>query len=144
MTNLSPPPIQEVLADNQGFPNVPWIMFFNNLYQGDTGTEWTPTFVSLTSVGSPTITGSYRYISRQLVFFSVRIVPGTSTSATAGTTYIDNFPLSMTQDGIVFAVSGNVGTASGMVNFASNRIYVPAWSVVTNPITIVGVAEVSG
>ena len=143
MSNLQPPPIQEPVTDETGALPMPWVLFFTNLFQGDTGTEWTPTFDNLTQVGgSATITGRYRYISRQLVYFSIRIVPATNTTATAGATAVNNFPLTLASDGAVFAVSGLVGTGSGMVNASDNKIYVPAWAAVTVPVTVVGIAEV--
>ena len=142
MSNLSPPPIIHQVIDNDGFATVPWTLFFNNLYEGDTGTSWSPTFENLTEVGTPTITGSYRFISQELVFFRVRIVPATSTTSAAGSTAINNFPLQIAQDGIVFAVSGLTGSASGMVSQSDQKIYTPAWAAVTVPLTIIGFAEV--
>lgn len=142
MSNLAPPPIQEPVTDQEGFPSVPWIMFFNSVFQGDYGTDWTPTFVSLTTVGTPTITGNYKLISRQLVFFRITVTPATSTTSTAGTTAVTNFPATFSNHGIVFAVANNSGTNSGMVNATDNKIYVPAWSAITTPVTIIGLAEV--
>ena len=142
MSNLAPPPIQEPVTDQEGFPSVPWIMFFNSVFQGDYGTDWTPIFSNLTAVGTPTLTGNYKLISRQLVFFRVTVTPATSTTATAATTTIDNFPMTFTSNGIVVAVHSNTGTLSGMVNATDNKIYVPAWSAITTPVTIIGLAEV--
>lgn len=143
MTKISPPPIYEDLMESLENlkARIPWVLFFNQLYNGDTGTPWTPTFQNLTTVGTPTISGKYYQISKSLVYFSVTIVPATSTSATAGTTFIDNFPLKITQDGAVHAVSGLLGSQAGMSDAASNRIYPPAWSAVTVPLTIVGTLE---
>lgn len=141
MSNLAPPPIQEAMIDQDGFPSVPWIMFFNSVFQGDYGTDWTPVFDSLTSVGTPTITGNYKLVSRQLVFFRITVTPSTSTTATSGTTAVTNFPMTFSNHGIVFAVANNSGTNSGMVNATDNKIYVPSWSAVTTPVTIIGLAE---
>lgn len=142
MSTINPPPIYEPLAEDDGKPRLPWILFFNNVFTGDTGTDWTPTFTNLTAVGTaPTITGKLYRIGRTLAYFSVRIVPGTNTSAVAGTTYIDNFPLVLAADGGCLAVSGLLGSASGMCDSATNRIYVPAWSAVTVPLTVVGMVE---
>ncbi len=141
MSNVKPPPIYEPVVDDTGIAALQWILFFNNIFTGDTGTSWNPTFTNLTEVGIPTITGKYYKLSQSLVYFSVRIVPSTSTSSTAGSTYINNFPLSVFGDGICFAVSGLLGSSSGMVDAATDRIYPPAWSAVTVPLTIVGIAE---
>lgn len=142
MSKISAPPIYDPVVDDENKANLSWILFFNQMFSGDNGTSWTPTFSGLTTSGSPTITGRYYKISQSLCFFSVRIVPATNTSAVAGTTYINNFPLSFSQDGIVFAVSGLLGTNSGMIEAATNRVYVPTWTTVTVPLTIIGMAEI--
>lgn len=141
---INPPPIYDYLIDQDGKANLSWILYFNSLYEGDTGTEWNPTFVSLTSVGSPTITGRYYRIGRRLCYFHVIVNPATSTTATATTTYIDNFPLTMAYDGLCFAVSGGSGTNAGHAIASTNRIYVPSWSAVTVPVHVIGMVEVRG
>lgn len=142
MAKITPPPIQHPMVDSNGNVTTQWAEYFDAQYRGDRGTEWTPTFTSLTTSGSPTITGRYYRISERFAYFWVRIVPGTNTSATAGTTYIGNFPLRFTQDSACWAVTGLLGSNAGMIDSATNRIYVPAWSAVTVPLTIVGIAEV--
>lgn len=145
MTSIKAPPVYEPLSRDDEHPagvaSLPWILFFNSLFNGDTGTQWSPVFTSLTTVGSPTITGKAYRIGRSLVFFRVTIVPGTSTTSVAGTTYINNFPFIMAGDGICFAVSGLLGSNSGMCDLASNRVYVPGWSAVTVPLSIIGIVE---
>lgn len=141
MTTVKEPPTYEILSDENGKPRIPWLLFFDSVFRGDTGTPWSPTFTSLTISGTPTITGKVYRIGRSLAYFSVRIVPATNTSAVAGTTYIDNFPLTLNADGACLAVSGLLGTNAGMCDSATNRIYVPAWSTVTVPLTIVGFVE---
>lgn len=144
MSSVRPPPTTQPMVDKDGVVTLPWLSHFFGSYQGDVGASWTPTFTSLTETGTPTITGRYYRISRRLVYFSVLIVPGTNTSAVAGTTYINNFPLTFTGDGIVFAVSGALGDGPGHIVASSNRIYVPAWTSVTVPLTVIGMGEVSG
>lgn len=140
MSSVQPPPIINPVIDDGGIATLPWILFFNQIFSGDTGTVWTPTFTNLTEVGTATITGRYYKIG-SLVYFSIVVTPSTSTSATAGTTYVNNFPLDVTIDGACFAVSGLVGGNVGMVEASTNRIYVPAWSAVTVPLTVVGLVE---
>ena len=142
MSSIQPAPIQEKLSNDLGFANIPWILFFNDIFEGDTGVEWTPTFTGLTTVGTPTYSARIYKISRRLAYFRVTITPATSTTSTAGITYINNFPFTISGDGICFAVSGGNGSPSGHVVAASNRIYVPSWSAVTVPLTIVGLCEV--
>lgn len=145
MSTVKSPPIYQPLSDDDsGKASLPWILFFNQLYNGDTGDTWVPLFTNLTTTGaSPTITGRVYKLNQSIAFFRVKIVPGTDTSSTAGTTYINNFPLQMSADGINFAVSGLLGSNSGMCDQTSNNIYVPTWTAVTVPLTIVGMVEAS-
>jgi len=136
-----PAPIQEQVIDEKGFPTLPWVLFFTGIFNGDAGTSWSPTFTSLTTVGTPTFDAKYYRLSQSIVYFRITITPSTDTTSVAGTTYIDNFPLTFRADGICFAVSGGLGSASGQVVASNNRIYVPAWTAVTVPLTIVGLAE---
>lgn len=144
MTRIPEPPIyQEIAAKEDGKATLPWILFFNSLYNGDTGTAWTPTFQNLTEVGgTSTKVGRYYKIGQGLCFFRVTVTPVTNTSATAGTTYIDNFPLLFTSDSANLAVSGVLGSNAGMNVASNNRIYPPTWTTLTNPVTIIGFGEV--
>ena len=137
----SPPPLTQPIVDETGTMPLLWMLFFNNLFQGDAGSSWIPTFQGLTVSGNPTVTGRVFQISKYLAYFSVTIIPSTSTTSTAGTTYINNFPLTSTADGVCFAVSGRLGEVTGMVEAATNNIWVPAWSAVTVPLTIIGIVE---
>lgn len=49
---------------------------------------FTPVFTNLVNVGSPVLTGRF-YKSNGKVFVQVKIVPGTTSAVTAGTTYFD-------------------------------------------------------
>ena len=75
------------------------------------------------------------------MFFTINITPSGNTSATSGTTYVGNFPLDFTNDGFNTVVSGTSGGAIGMNVESSNRIYVPAWTNVSVPLTIIGIQE---
>ncbi len=139
---LSPAPIADQLIEENGLASLSWILFFNSIFTGDPGQAWTPTFSGLTETGgSATITGKTFQIGQSLSYFSIKLTPATDTSAVAGTTYINNFPLRINGDGICFAVSGNLGGSAGMVDQASNRIYVPGWTTVTIPLSIIGIVE---
>lgn len=144
MTVQQPPTIQPLVNQETGLTTIQWLLFFDSIYRGDNGTVWAPSFTNLTVVGAaPTITGRFYRIGRSLCYFSVKVVPGTNTSSTAGTTYINNFPLTLQGDGACLAVSGLLGSSAGMCDQASNSIYVPAWSAVTVPLTVVGFVEAS-
>lgn len=142
MTTIKAAPIYDPLVDEGGVATLPWILFFNSLFTGDTGTDWTPIFTNLTVVGAaPVITGKVYRFGRSIAYFRVRIMPGTNTSSTAGTTYINNFPLTIAGDGACFALSGLLGSAAGVCDQASGKIYVPSWTTVTVPLSVVGLVE---
>ncbi len=136
------PPKTEALIDEQAFPTINWLAFFDGLANGDTGTVWTPTFVGLTEVGTATKTGVYYRISNRLAYFRIVITPATSTSATAGTTYCDNFPLTIIAAGASASMTGS-GAAIAGITSADKRIYTAGWTAITTPITVVGIMEVT-
>lgn len=142
MSSVKAPPTYSKLTESDGKAALPYLLFFDQLFRGDTGKTWTPNFTSLATTGTPTITGRYYQISKAICLFKIDITPATDTTSTAGTTY-SNFPLTMNGNGICFAVSGLLGTNAGMCDRATNRIYVPAWSAVTVPLTVLGVVEAS-
>lgn len=117
------------------------------LYQASTGADitttpegtWTPTFTGLTTVGSPTITGRYTQLGR-MVFFSIKIVPGTSTASTAGTTNCD-LPITAAQDGTCAAVSQSSITSYG-IGSVDGVCYTPTWAATGETIVITGSYEV--
>lgn len=142
--SVDPPPINEILAEQNGLPKLPWILFFNNLFEGDAGTAWLPLFDGLSSVGTPTITGRYYRINQKFCVFFVTITPATSTTSVAATTYITNFPINFETDSVCFAGTGSGAVqAIGGIRAADNRIYTPGWSAVTTPLTVVGFGVVA-
>lgn len=140
--SIQQPPIIEVLVQDDGKASLPWAIFFNQMYSGDLGTAWTPSFTSLTEVGgSASITGRYYQITQGLAFFRIDVDPVTNTSSTAGTTYVNNLPLTISANGVCAAVSGTSGGSLGIVSLADERIYVPSWTSVTDTVTILGLVE---
>lgn len=136
------PPIIEPVVGQDAKANLPWILFFNQMYQGDLGTAWTPNFVNLTEVGGDaTIEGRYYQITKGLAFFRIDVTPVTNTSAVAGTTYVDNLPLTVNKNGVCASVSGNLGGALGIVRESDGRIYVPTWTTVAAKVTVLGLVE---
>ncbi len=140
MTN-QPPPTRNPLTEKDGTLTMPWLLFFNQSFNGDAGSAWTPTFTGLTTSGVPALTGTYYRISQYLCYFNVLITPGVNTTSTAGTTYIDNFPLTSNANGFCLVVGNNLGGSIGMVTASNNRIYTPGWATVTTPINVIGVVE---
>lgn len=151
MSVSSPAPIYAPLFDDPtGQLNAvaaqPWILFFNQLASGDVGQSWNPIISNLTTVGgTPQIVGALYQLSSAIALFFINIIPaaGGSTSAVAGTTFVNNFPLVMQSNGVCWAVSGLLGTMAGMCDLNSNDIYPPAWTAVTVPLTIIGIVGAS-
>lgn len=136
------PDRNEPLVDDEKKITLPWQAFLEGVSSGDLGTTFTPTFVGLTEVGTAVKTGIYYRISDRLAYFRIIITPATSTSATLGTTYCDNFPLTIIANGSTMSVSGFTAAPAGVVA-ANKRIYTATWSAITTPITIVGTIEVT-
>lgn len=148
MTANTPPPTTQPAFDDPTNPvfNILWLLFFNQLYQGDQGQEWSPLISDLTVAGgTPIIEGAVYQLSTTICVFFITITPasGGSTTCTAGTTRITNFPLEFQNNGACWAVSGLLGTNAGMCNQLDNNIYPPSWNAVTVPLTIVGFGPAS-
>lgn len=138
----NPAPITQQVIDENGLPTLPWTLFFNQNFEGDAGTDFAPEFVSLTAVGgAPTITARFFRLSQFLIYFRLTVTPVTNTSATAGTTYAEDLPFNVNADGFCLAVAGAQGGGTGIVQADTNRIYVPAWTTVTVPVTVLGICE---
>lgn len=141
--SLAPLPSQaQPLVDEEGKVTLPWQAALDGIVGGDGGNTWTPTFTGLTVSGTPTFKGVYYQISNTLVYYAITIIPATSTTSVAGTTYCDNFPFTITNAGANITVSGFTASAGG-TTASDKRIYPAAWSAITTPITIIGIAEVS-
>jgi hypothetical protein len=139
---VTPPPLYDRMIDDEGKPTMAWTLFFNSIYLGDQGTEWTPVATSLGSTGTPTLTGTYYRISSKLVYFNIVVTPATDTTSTAGTTYFTGLPFDISANGFCTAQSLNLGGQTGMVVASNDRIYPPAWTTISVPVTITGVVEV--
>lgn len=148
MSIYNPPPTYQQIVDTdeqlpqaKGKATQPWIIWANNVVSGDPGELWTPTFSGLTEVGTATKTGLYYIISNSLVYFRITITPATSTSSTAGTTYVDNFPLTITSPATFGVVAGNANAALGTTSVSGNKLYTPTWSALTGMIVLAGLVE---
>ena len=103
---------------------------------------WTVTTTNITIVGTPTYTGVYTRIGRQ-VTFSLRIQSTTSTSSVAGTSNISvGFPFVSSNKYFVASVI-NTGTiadiGNGLVGLSGGNtiIYLPTWTALAD-VTISG------
>ena len=141
MTRAILPPKTEVLIDEEKFPTLNWLAFFDLLADGDSGSVWVPTFVGLTEVGTAIKTGKYWRLTKNLAFFRITITASTSTAATAGVTYCDNFPLNITAQGMCATINSSTAQVSGITT--DKKIYTSTWAATPNTITLIGIAEVS-
>lgn len=138
---INPPPTYEKLVDENGNITVAWSLFFEQLFNGDQGNSWTPVATSLGQTGTPTLSGTLYRISQKLYYFDLLITPATNTSSVAGTTYFTGLPLTGISNGFCTAQSSNLGDPTGMYVAASGRIYTPAWTNITVPVTVSGVIK---
>lgn len=139
MSNVTAPPLEDALVDPQLKANVSYAAFFENMYLGDVGTTFTPTFQNLTVVGDPTYTAQYYRLSDRWYVVRIVIESTTTTASTAGSTYIDNFPLTLLNDGLTFATVGT-GVAASVAQAANNRLYVPGYGA-SNKATMICLVE---
>lgn len=98
---------------------------------------WTPTLVSWTNVGSPTITAHY-IKSGRVVNFYVNIEPGTSLSATKGVSSITGLPFSNILAGFAAMVDGNTTSYGNCIVGSNGTIYMQTSGVLTVGIVLVG------
>jgi hypothetical protein len=141
MARVELPPQSEPVVDENQILTLNWLSSLSGLYSGDTGTIWIPAFTGLTEVGTATKTGVIYRLSDKLAAFRITITPATNTSAVAGTTYCNNFPLNITSQGFCVTISDYTAAITGVTT--NKRIYTSTWSLITSPITLVGILEVS-
>lgn len=137
------PPNTEPMVDADKNVTLPWQAYFESTSEGDPGNVWAPTFQGLSSTGpAPTFGGTYYYLSQKLAYFHIVITPGSGgdTSAVAGTTYCDNFPLSLAVDSASTTIGGT-GAAVGAISASAKQIYTATWTNAAGNITIVGIVE---
>lgn len=137
-TLFSPPiqdPIIEVDANGktEGRIKKTWVFFFNQLADGDTGTEWTPVATNLT--GSYTLSGKY-FKNSGFIDFWITVDPTTSSTSTLGTTYFE-LPFDATVSTQCQAVYGSTA-ALGIIDPSLNRCFPPSWAAVATVVTISG------
>jgi hypothetical protein len=102
----------------------------NTLDDYEEGT-WTPSWTSLTVIGTPTYSGTYVKVGKN-IFCQLTIASTTTTASTAGTTSFTGFPFSMSAGVGNYSTMTAVNNASvasygvGLVN--SNIGYTPTWA----------------
>lgn len=129
-------PATDKVLDSAGKMALRWLLFLQNLLNGDPGTAFSPRIVGLNNTGgAPTVTGVY-YENGGFIDFYIRITPITNTSSVSGTTYVE-LPFQPTSDCPCFATTSN-NTALGGVVASTARAYTPTWSNITDPVTVSG------
>jgi hypothetical protein len=141
MSKIKPPPTYDKLVSITTAKVSPsWLVFFQQLFTGDQGQAWTPTFSGLTFTGAaPTLQGYYYQLSSKVCKFNIVITPssGNNTSmAAAG--YVSNFPLKLALDDVCFVSTSAPSAVAGSCDAATNRILLPTWAAITSKITISG------
>jgi hypothetical protein len=106
---------------------------------------WTPTRTGWTDVGTPTSTGRYCQI-RNVCYFQAKVVPGTTTATTAGTSYISlpltANPQAFTGDGSMENLTTFVAIGMCVFDMPNSRCYVPTQAATGNTLDIAGWFEV--
>ena len=102
---------------------------------------WTPIRTGWTDVGGPTVTARYCQFGN-VVFFQIKVVPGTTVATTAGTSYV-SLPVAAGASGIGgdgSMVNTTALLAIGAVAFdvANSRCYVPTQAATTATLEIAG------
>lgn len=146
MAKTQPPPTYDMMMSvNTGKVTPSWNIFFDQLFKGDQGQSFSPTFSGLTYTGAaPTLTGTYYQLSTKVCKFNIVIVPssGNSTTMAAGG-YVSNFPLRFSVDDACFVCTNAPSVATGVCDSTNNRILLPTWTTITSKITISGTAIAS-
>lgn len=104
---------------------------------------WTPAFTGLTVVngtGGVTITGSFVIIGKMIKWRVKIATTGTATTAsTASTTFINNLPFLVLQNGSLRAISGTVTQGGvGLVAEGGTNGYTPTWTAYNGTFTVEG------
>jgi hypothetical protein len=139
MTNVTAPPLEDLIADKTLRANASYAAFFENLYLGDVGTAWTPVATNLTIVGTPTYTGQYYRLSDRWYAVTITVSSTTTTAATGGSTYFSGFPIQLLNDGALFSLVGT-GLGGGVAQQSTQRFYPSSWGA-SGLVTLVALVE---
>jgi hypothetical protein len=126
---------KSAVVDQNGKMALDWRIFMQSLLVGDPGNKFKPDVEGLSSVGTPSFSGVY-YQNQGFIDFYVTISPGTSTTSTGGSTYIQ-LPFTVTSDVPCFATTSGASSLGG-ITASNNRAYLPSWSGLTTPVTVSG------
>lgn len=88
---------------------------------------WTPTFTSLTVVGTPTYVGTYVRIGA-VVHCWLQVTSSTSTAAVLGTTTFTGLPYTPSSNSVMMAVNGGASSLGTGIIATSGTCYPPTWA----------------
>ncbi len=141
MSNLEQPPYRTPISDGSLFTGI-WQKWLSQLFSNSSASSvvWTPVVTGLT--GTATVTGAINRIGG-LIYFQSLITPATNTTSVLGTTYL-SLPYVASAYGSLTAqkVSSRISLGIGQVDINTSRVYTPAWSAVTEPISINGFVQI--
>jgi hypothetical protein len=100
--------------------------------------SWKPVRTSWTDVGTPTVTGYFHIVGKQ-VFFQIKVVPSTSVATTAGTSYV-SLPIQAKGfgEGSMQNRTTNIVIGSCVIDETNSRVYVPSLAASGNTVNIAG------
>ena len=115
---------------------------YNDLLGVDRWLSFTPSFTSLTAVGTPTYTARMRIVGRSLQF-QVKITPGTTVASTAGTTYMALPVPALGDTGFGVMTDATAKTSVGVchIDVANSRCYLPSQSASGDVFNLFGMYE---
>lgn len=116
---------------------------YQDILGQDKWTAWTPAFGSLTVVGTPTYTGRFKVVGRQL-FFQATLVSTTSIASVAGTDYLTLPKTALGLGGVATMTNGTTNVAVGVchIDVATSRCYLPTQVASGNTFTLAGWFEI--
>lgn len=100
---------------------------------------WTPVRTSWTDVGTIVVTALYKFVGK-LVFFQIKVVPGTSIATTAGTSYV-SLPVAAKGIGGVATMTNlttNVSVGVCHIDATNSRCYPPSQTASGNTFVLNG------
>jgi hypothetical protein len=128
------------LPDNADLESFAWL----NLLGVDRWMDFTPSFTSLTVVGTPTYTGRLRAIGRKIEF-QTKLVSTISIASIAGTTYMA-LPVTPAKgfagEVRMFDTTTNNEVGGGVIDITNNRAYMPLQPASSDTFVISGWYEV--
>jgi hypothetical protein len=116
---------------------------FRDLTSQDLWTSFTPVFGSLTVVGTPSYSGRFRVVGRQLQF-QVEFSASTSIASAAGTDYLTLPVAKAGLSGMAVMTNDSTNVAVGVCHISSARCYLPTQGASGNTFHLAGWYEIQG